>query len=134
MEWIGQFLLDGAHNVNGAKALCKYLDEFVHRPIMIIFGAMKDKNVGGMAKILFRKADEIILTQPENSRAMAAHELLESVHAETADKRITQALSVSEAIKIAREVSSEDGIILITGSLYLVGEARGVLTRQREQV
>ena len=95
---------------------------------------MKDKNVGGMAKILFRKADEIILTQPENSRAMAAHELLESVHAETANKRITQALSVSEAIKIAREVSSEDGIILITGSLYLVGEARGVLTRQREQV
>jgi dihydrofolate synthase/folylpolyglutamate synthase len=130
LEWIGQFLLDGAHNVGGTRALCKYLDEFVHRPVTIIFGAMRDKNVGGMAKILFRKADEIILTRPENSRAMAAHELLESVHAETADKRVTQALSVSEAIKIAREVSSEDGIILITGSLYLVGEARGILTRQ----
>ncbi|MEO8042676.1 MAG: Mur ligase family protein, partial [Acidobacteriota bacterium] len=43
LEWIGRYLLDGAHNIGGARALRNYLDEFVDRPITMIFGAMRDK-------------------------------------------------------------------------------------------
>jgi dihydrofolate synthase/folylpolyglutamate synthase len=134
LEWIGRFLLDGAHNVGGAKALRKYLDECVDRPITIIFGAMKDKNVAGIANVLFPKADTIVLTQPDNARAMTASELTNLIPSEIGNDRLVRTGSVSEAIGVAQEVSPTDGIILITGSLYVVGEARRILTRQREQV
>jgi dihydrofolate synthase/folylpolyglutamate synthase len=132
LEWIGQFLLDGAHNVAGAKALAKYLDEFVVRPVTLIFGVMKDKDVAGMARVLFPKAETIILTQPGNSRALIAEELAELLSAEIDGNRLAQTASVSEAIKEAEEASPEDGMILIAGSLYLVGEARRILTGQSE--
>ena len=134
LEWIGQFLLDGAHNVGGAKALRKYLDEFVDRPITIIFGAMKDKDAAGIAKVLFPKTGTIVLTQPDNTRAMTAAELANLIPSEIGDDRLVRSGSVSEAIGFAQEVSPADGIILITGSLYLVGEARRILTRPSEQV
>ncbi|HJS50362.1 MAG TPA: folylpolyglutamate synthase/dihydrofolate synthase family protein [Pyrinomonadaceae bacterium] len=130
LEWIGRFLLDGAHNVGGAKALRAYLNEFVHRPITLIFGAMRDKNVAGMANILFTKAEKIVLTQPDNSRAITAKQLATSVPSDIAGGRVLQTLSVPEAIRVAQEISPEGAIILITGSLYLVGEARRILTRK----
>jgi dihydrofolate synthase / folylpolyglutamate synthase len=134
LEWIGRFLLDGAHNVSGARALRNYLDEFVHRPITIVFGAMKDKNVAGIAGILFPKADSIVLTQPDNSRTIPVEQLATLIPTEIDRGDLVRTDSVSEAIAVARENSSENGIILITGSLYLVGEARRILTGPSEQV
>jgi len=131
LEWIGRFLLDGAHNVGGAKALRRYLDEYVDRPVTIVFGAMKNKNVAEIARVLFPKAEKIVLTQPANSRAMTQEELTELLPSEICNDRLTKTRSVPEAIRLAQEVSPGDGIILITGSLYLVGEAREILTRQR---
>ena len=134
LEWMGQFLLDGAHNLGGAKALRKYLDEFVHRPITVIFGAMKDKNVLGIAEVVLAKAETVVLTRPDNSRALTAEEVAKLLPSGPNGSRLVETLSVPEAIRIALEVSAEGGMILITGSLYLVGEARRILTRQSEQV
>jgi|SRR5688572_8738758 dihydrofolate synthase/folylpolyglutamate synthase len=130
LEWIGRFLLDGAHNVGGAKALRAYLDEFVHRPITLIFGAMKDKNVPEMTKALFPKAKTIVLTRPDSSRALTAEEVAKLVPSGLAGSGVVETCSVNEGIDAAREVSPEEGIILITGSLYLVAEARSILTRK----
>lgn len=123
LEYIDNFLLDGAHNVAGAKALRAYLDEFVDKPITLIFGAMKDKKVAEIADILFPKAERIILTRPLNSRAMSAEELLQNLSTEVPADRIISTDSVEAALDLVRG----DEFVLVTGSLYLVGEVRKLL-------
>ena len=127
LEYQGRFLFDGAHNIAGAKALREFLDEFEKRPITLVFGAMKGKPIAEIAEILFAKADKIILTQPDNSRAMTADELagIASNHVDRDRCFLTQ--TVTEAIGKADEIADADSIILITGSLYLVGEAKRIL-------
>lgn len=127
LEYTGNFLLDGAHNVAGAKALGAYLDEFVKKPFTMIFGAMREKKVREIAKILWPRAEQLILTQPSNSRAMTAEELVEFVPENFDPANIVKTKSVEDALAAAG--SSE--LILVTGSLYLVGEVRKIaLSRQ----
>lgn len=126
LERIGNFLLDGAHNPGGARALREYLDEFVDQQITMIFGAMRDKDIGYIAEILWPKAEKLIFTRPANSRAMDTHELLRSLPASIDRGRVMLAESVEESMDVARKASSES-IIVVTGSLYLVGEVRKLL-------
>lgn len=120
-------LFDGAHNVAGAKALRDYLDEFIHQPITMIFGAMRDKNLLEIAEILFPKAERLILTEPKNERAVKTSELLKYVPQNFDRKNIAHVGTVEEAIMTAKEITKETELILITGSLYLVGEAQEIL-------
>jgi folylpolyglutamate synthase/dihydrofolate synthase len=127
LEYVGNFLLDGAHNIAGAQALAAYLDEFVEEPITMIFGAMKDKDVNGIAQILWPKAERLILTRPNNSRAMTAEELWEFVPKEFDREKVILTNSVEE---VMQEASSAN-LILVTGSLYLVGEVKSLLIRKQ---
>ena len=127
LEYIGRFLLDGAHNPGGAIALRAFLDEFVTEPITLIFGAMKDKAVREIGEILFPKAEKLILTSPANSRAMNVEQLIEFVPQGINQSNMHLTGSVEEALQVAEEVSQLGSTILITGSLYLVGEARRLL-------
>jgi dihydrofolate synthase / folylpolyglutamate synthase len=126
LEFYKGILFDGAHNISGAKALREYLDEFVNQPITMIFGAMRDKDLTEIAEILFPKANNLILTVPENERSMKISDLLKFIPKDYT-KATFETLTVSEAISKAQKVSSEDSLILVTGSLYLVGEAQKVL-------
>ena len=130
LEYQGRYLFDGAHNLGGATALREFIDEFVTQPITLIFGAMKDKEVREIAGILFPKAENIILTQPDNSRAMAAGEIAASSKGLIDQDRCFLTESVADAIAKADEIAGDDSIILITGSLYLVGEAKRILRSQ----
>lgn len=127
LEWIGDVLLDGAHNICGARALAAYLDEFVTRRITLVFGAMNDKDVGRIASILFPRAHSIVLTEPANSRSMKVDELLRKVPPDIASDDIKALQNVRDAITAAKDLAGEDGIILVTGSLYLVGEVKKLL-------
>jgi dihydrofolate synthase/folylpolyglutamate synthase len=127
LEWIGDVLLDGAHNMGGARALAAYLDEFVTRPITLVFGAMNDKDVGQIASILFPRAHSIILTEPANSRSLKVDELFRTVPPDISSDDIKALHNVRDAITAAKELAGEDGIILVTGSLYLVGEVKKLL-------
>jgi len=127
LEWRGRFLLDGAHNIGGAKALAAYLDEFITEPITLVFGAMRDKDVSEIAAILFRRAHKIILTEPANSRAMRVSELFRIVPAVVSADDVKLVKNVKDAISAAREATPEKGIILVTGSLYLVGEVKKLM-------
>jgi dihydrofolate synthase / folylpolyglutamate synthase len=127
--WDGppQILFDGAHNPAAALALRYYLDEFVKQPITMIFGAMRDKALSAMAATLFPKANELVLTELDNPRA-ATIEMLQAVVPENFDKaRVAQASSVAEAIRLARRMTPADGLICVTGSLYLVGAVQQAL-------
>ncbi|MBV9215590.1 MAG: bifunctional folylpolyglutamate synthase/dihydrofolate synthase [Acidobacteria bacterium] len=123
LEREGNFLFDGAHNINGSVALREYLDEYVHKPITMIFGAMKGKDVERIARLLWPKASKLILTRPENSRALTADELATFVP-EGFDGQLVLSDSVSAALE---EVStSDEEIVLVTGSLYLIGEVKSL--------
>lgn len=120
-------LLDGAHNPAGAKSLRDYLDEFGSRPLTLLFGAMRDKQLDQIAKILFPVADSLILTPIRNPRAASTEMLRDIAQRFVADEKITVAGSSSEAVSIARETSEPSGLICITGSLYLIGEIRPLI-------
>lgn len=130
--WEGppRVLFDGAHNPAAAGALREYLDEFVKEPIIMIFGAMRDKALDEMAAALFPKANVLILTQLDNPRAASLEVLKLALPKGLDDKCVRQAHSTHEALGIAREVTSADGLICVTGSLYLIGEAYQILVKK----
>ena len=120
-------LFDGAHNPASARALRNYLDEFVSQPITMIFGAMCDKPLDQLEQILFPKARHLILAGIDNPRAASPEELKAAMPNVAEPSRIHEASSPSEALRIAREITPDDTLILITGSLYLIGEAQKIL-------
>ncbi|HJU56495.1 MAG TPA: Mur ligase family protein [Pyrinomonadaceae bacterium] len=121
------FLFDGAHNPAGASSLRDFLDEFVHRPVTLLFGAMRDKALTEIAATLFPAATHLILTQSANPRAASLETLSQLVPQGFDSSRITLAPSAAEAINAARAETPPAGIICVTGSLYLVGEVQGLL-------
>jgi len=123
-------LFDGAHNPAAAGALRDYLDEFVKSPVTMIFGAMKDKRLQEMARLLFPLADKLILTEIDNPRAASLQDLLGAVPSGLDQNRIRTATSVDDALKHAQEITPDDGLICITGSLYLIGAAQAILKRR----
>jgi dihydrofolate synthase/folylpolyglutamate synthase len=134
--WEGppRILFDGAHNPAAARALRDYLDEFVKAPIIMIFAAMRDKALDEMAAALFPKASVLILTQLDNPRA-AALDMLVSATSLSVDKaKVRQASSAAEAVRLARELTPPDGLICVTGSLYLVGVVQEILGRESRSV
>jgi dihydrofolate synthase/folylpolyglutamate synthase len=119
------FILDGAHNPAGAAALAAYIKEFhSHRPVWLVYGAMRDKAVAEVAELLFPLADRIIATAPNFSRALRPQAILElSPHREA-----TIAETIAGAIEQACQ-APPNAVVFFTGSLFLVGEARAILTR-----
>src|SRR5579863_585428 len=113
-------LLDGAHNPAGARALARYLQRFApHRKRWMIYGAMRDKSVEEIAGILFPLADELILTAPVSPRALRPEALAEIAG------RGQIAPTMKDALDQVRGQADYDDLVIITGSLFLVGEARG---------
>ena len=96
----------------------------------MVFGAMNDKSVAEIFTILAPLADRIVLTEPSNSRSFSYDELLEQLPGGISKEQTFAADSVKNAIEIAEAITPSDGIILVTGSLYLVGEAKTILRSQ----
>lgn len=117
-------LFDGAHNAAGARALRDYLDEFGRRPLTLVFGAMRDKELAEIASILFPAAQRLVLTEPDNPRAAPLEMLRRAVPFNFDSSRITLAARAPEALSAAREQTPPGGLICITGSLYLIGEIK----------
>jgi len=116
-------LLDGAHNPAGCRALRDYVDEFAPRPLTLVFGAMRDKQLEHIGEILFPIANQVVLTAVENPRS-ASVEMLESIANRFAKGTVRKAHSSDEALRIATETTAAEGLICIAGSLYLIGELR----------
>ncbi len=127
LEYQGRFLLDGAHNVGGTKALAEFIQEYETRQLTLVFGAMNDKNVSEILAILAPLAKRIIVAEPSNSRSLTCAEILEQLPPNLSKVKTFATDNVANALDIAREVTPADEIILVTGSLYLVGEAKKIL-------
>ncbi len=117
-----EFLFDVAHNPAGAWALRSALaDLYEGRPLTVVFGAMRDKAIGEMAEILFPLAEHVIVTHAESPRAAQPEEI------EHAASRLTLELEetrdVAAALRRARSLVGLKGLVVVTGSIYIVGEA-----------
>lgn len=134
--WEGppRILFDGAHNPAAARTLRDYLDEFVTQPITMIFGAMRDKAQNEMAAIIFPAAKNLVLTEFDNPRAASLDMLKLAVPDNFSETRVYQASSADDGLRIAKEVTPTNGLICVTGSLYLVGAVQKLLTDQSQGV
>jgi dihydrofolate synthase/folylpolyglutamate synthase len=120
-----EIVLDVAHNPAGAWALRSALSErYDDRPLIFVFGAMRDKAISEIAEILFPMADRVIATQPGNPRAAMPEEIRQA--AARTGTEIECVAGVPAAIERARQAALPDGVIVVTGSIYLVGEAMQV--------
>lgn len=130
LEWwdgANIFLFDGAHNPAGAAALAAYLREFVTAPITLVFGAMREKDLSHIEATLFHLAQSIILCEPDSPRAATVTQLRDSAPPGIDTETIVLAWDVPTALQTALAQTSNDGVICVTGSLYLVGEAQAYL-------
>lgn len=125
-------LFDGAHNAAGALALRDYLDEFVRVPVTLIFGAMRDKELGEIAATLFPAAHRLILTRPTNPRAASPDTLAQLAASHHVNGSPVYTSSPAEALRVAEACTPHEGIICVTGSLYLVGEIKSLIARRAE--
>ena len=121
-----EYVLDVAHNPAGAWALRSTLSAgYPDRSLTFIFGAMRDKAIGEMAEILFPLADRVIATRADNPRSATAEEI--RVAASRTSTRIEEASDVAAAIAMVRASVKQDAVVVITGSIYIVGEAMRLL-------
>jgi dihydrofolate synthase / folylpolyglutamate synthase len=118
-----EIVLDGAHNPASARALAAYLDRFYDPGrVWLIYGAMRDKAVEEMAAILFPRARHVIVTAPAQARALRP----ESIRELSDHDSIQVAPNIKAALAMAAAAAPGDAIF-VTGSLFLVGEARALL-------
>src|ERR1035437_2412099 len=126
-----QWILDVAHNPAGAWALRAGLSNLLgeNHPRILVFSCLRDKPVTEMAQILFPLFDEVIFAPIHSARAASMDELQAAAKLTGAAAIATD--SVSQALQVAKE-RSVGGVIVICGSVYLVGEARPLLLAGRE--
>ena len=121
-----EIVLDVAHNPAGAWALRSALSEgYDDCPLIFVFGAMRDKAISEMTEILFPLADRVFATRPENPRAATAEEIKQA--GRRTGTKIDAVADVRLALERARSEAGPAGVIVVTGSIYLVGEVMHLL-------
>jgi dihydrofolate synthase/folylpolyglutamate synthase len=117
-----EMVIDVAHNPAGAWALRAALSErYEDRPLIFVFGAMRDKAISEMTEILFPLAERVIATMPENPRAASPEEIQKAAARSGAEIEAVE--DVQQAVERARTLASARTVVVITGSIYVVGEA-----------
>lgn len=120
-------MVDGAHNADGVATLVESLEEeFPTMRWHLLLGVMGEKNVELMVKILAPLIDGVVTTAVDNKRAVPAAELAQRVQG-LADVPVLIGDTVEYGLDMARAEAGPDGAVLVTGSLYLVGEVRDLL-------
>jgi dihydrofolate synthase/folylpolyglutamate synthase len=117
------FLLDCAHNPAGVGVLCRSLKkDFSYRRLVLIFGALADKDYCQMLQIIIPLAPIIILTQLKTKRASLVNDIMEKVKKMGYPAIVT--INVNQAIERAQALAKKQDLICATGSIYLAGEVK----------
>lgn len=122
-------MVDGAHNADGVETLVESIrEEYPTIKWQIVLGVMGDKNVDQMIEHLGPIARGIITTAVDEKRAVPTVELANRVAALLPDIPVIAADTIDYALDMARAEAGADGAVLVTGSIYLVGQIRELLT------
>ncbi len=125
-------VLDGAHNPAAARALTEAMAQsFQWGKLHLIVSVMEDKDIAGVLEPLIDLADEVIVTRNDSPRAASVERLAAEVRALGKDAQTVP--NVADAISVAMERAEESDAILVTGSLYTVGDARRKLVPRNER-
>jgi dihydrofolate synthase/folylpolyglutamate synthase len=138
VDWAGRLevvdrrptiLLDGAHNPAAGAALADFLmrtdRSHPSRPVVLVLGMMRDKDHRGFVEPLRNLVDEVVLTQADLPRSATAQELGASLEGLLPHPHV--APSLSDAMALARQLATPDGLVCVTGSLMLVGDCKAWL-------
>ena len=119
-----QVIVDGAHNAASIDAMMKAIGQHIpYDSMIVIFGCCGDKDVDGMLERITSGADKVIFTRVNNIRSSDPHELA-ARYTELYGKMAQVAETLEEALSIANRAVTKEDLICVTGSFYLVGEAK----------
>ena len=133
MEMINEsprILVDGAHNAASIQALMRAIGQHIpYDSMVMIFGCAVDKDIRGMMEQIATGADKVIFTAAKNCARSANPKDLADMYDECCGRVGQVAESLEDALAIAHSAGSREDIIVITGSFYLVGEAKRQVPR-----
>lgn len=119
-------IIDGAHNTGGIKALCGTIERLlIGYEIISVFGCLKDKLNEEAIKLIAGASDIMYIAMPDSTRAADIGET-EKVAGKYCD-RVKSCKSLKDAVTDAKNRASDNSAVIICGSLYLAGEARGIV-------
>ena len=117
-------VVDGAHNAASLDAMLRAIGQHIpYDSMVIIFGCCADKDVPGMLERIAAGADKVIFTRVNNIRSADPSEL-SALYTEQYGKMAQVAATLDDALSIANRAVTKEDLICITGSFYLVGEAK----------
>ncbi len=118
-----EIVVDGAHNVDSIERLVETLEEYRQgRSLVVVLGVARDKDLGGMIAALSRLGASVIATASHNPRSVDPDAIVKA--ATTAGMTAQASTTTDNAIELARLEAGADGLVCVTGSLYVVAEAR----------
>ena len=119
-----RIMIDAAHNAASIQALIHAIGQNIpYDSMVVIFGCNADKDVRGMLQKLQYGADKVVFTRSNSPRAMSPEDLAE-IYTEICGKMYQTAPTLSQALQLAKNAVSKEDLICITGSFYLIGEAK----------
>jgi dihydrofolate synthase/folylpolyglutamate synthase len=122
-------ILDGAHNLDSFEKLTAFLAEFFsHKRKIWVLGIMKDKPLAEITALISDYADYIIATQPKSDRSTPPEQIRKTFTNFT--KPIDLVDKIPLALDRAYQVADPDDLIVVTGSLFTVAEAKQVIDNQ----
>jgi dihydrofolate synthase/folylpolyglutamate synthase len=129
-------LVDAAHNAASIEALMRAIGQNVPcETMVVIFGCCSDKDVDGMLRQIQLGADKVIFTNLDNPRGAEARELAMRFAEISGNSRMAQISgSLSQALETAQKAITRDDLICITGSFYLVSEAKALFADHPHRV
>ncbi|QGP92426.1 Folylpolyglutamate synthase [Neomoorella glycerini] len=125
-------VIDGAHNVDGAGSLRRALEEiFSYRQLILVLGMLADKEREKVVAELAPKAAAVIVTRPNNPRAGEWQALAGLVRRYV--EQVEVIASIPEALNRALHIAGPSDLICVTGSLYMVADAREWLEKLKKE-
>ena len=121
-------VIDGAHNIQGIIQLNKNINKyFEYKDMYLILGILADKDVEHMVKVITPKAKKVFTVTPNSMRAETAEELMNEVkkYNESCEAYNDYKNAFEDALKLCKK----DDLLLISGSLYMIGEMRGIIKK-----
>ncbi len=117
------FIIDGAHNKDGAASLAKTLaNNFKYKKATLLIGMLEDKDIDSVLEILMPYFDKVVTTTPNNPRAINSDELKGKISKYT--KNVISKENIKDALQYVLDNSEKDDVIISAGSLYMIGEVR----------